>query len=187
MLYDLVIKNRSYRRFNAKRRISTDEIAKMLECARCSASAGNLQRIRYATFNEKEQCDAIVKSLGFAAYLKDWKGPKDSEQPAAYIILLTEKDPDINLSIDIGIAAQSILLSATEMGLGGCMLRNFSSEEIKNLVGKSDYAPCLVIALGEPDEKAYITNVKNGDIKYYRDENDFHVVPKLSLEDLIIN
>lgn len=48
--------------------------------------------------------------------------------------------------------------------------------------------PVLIVAIGKPDETIVLTDVKeDGDINYYRDENDVHYVPKRSLEDLIIN
>ena len=46
----------------------------------------------------------------------------------------------------------------------------------------------LIVALGKPDEKVVITDVpKDGDIGYYRDEDDVHYVPKRRLEDIVLN
>ena len=93
---------------------------------------------------------------------------------------------DTSLAIDMGIAAQSILLTATELGLGGCMIRSFKRSEIDAILKKDGYNSAFVIALGKPTEKVYLTDVVDGDIKYFRDENDDHAVPKLSLDELII-
>lgn len=186
MISELIKKSRSYRRFDTERRISEEELLLMIESARCSPSAANRQRIRFALVNDKEICDKIFPNLSFAGYLKEWNGPIESERPAAYIVLFTATQIDTSLSIDIGIAAQSILLTATEMGLGGCMFRSFKREELEQILNKDGYSPELVIALGKPTENVYLTEVKNGDIKYYRDENDDHVVPKYSLNELII-
>ena len=186
MVYDLILKNRSYRRFRQARKIKTEELRFLIESARVTGSAANLQRIRYLLVNEENQCLEVFKTLSFAGYLKDWGGPKDGERPSAYIVLMTEKEPDTNLAIDIGLAAQSILLTAREMGLGGCMFRSFKSEKLIPVLNKSPYIPSLVIALGEPSEDVYIVDSENGEIKYYRDENDRHAVPKLSLDELIL-
>jgi nitroreductase len=188
MIKELIKNNRSYRRFYQEREIKREVLLDLVDSAACSASAGNLQRIRYALINSKEKNALVFDSLAFAAYLKDvWSGPTPDEQPSAYIILLTEKKPDVNLAIDMGIAAQSILLTATEQGIGGCIFRSFSSEKISAVIGCDGYSPELVIALGYPSEKVVLTSVKDNDIKYYRDENDVHVVPKYSAEELVKN
>ena len=186
MLGEFVVKNRSYRRFNETRPVTDGELRQMVESARCSASAGNLQKIRYALFNSKADCERIFPHLGFAAYLKDWRGPCEGERPTAYIVMMLDSELDLNRAIDMGIAAEAILLTACEMGLGGCIFRNYSKKAIADVVGREGYSPELVIALGEPSETAYITSVKDGDIKYYRDEKDNHAVPKLTLDELII-
>lgn len=186
MIQELITKNRSYRRFNQGRDVSYEELVAMVNSARLSPSAANRQRARFILVNSKDECDKIFPLLSFAGYLKDWCGPTENERPKAYILILTENEPDTNLSIDIGIYAQSILLTATEMGLGGCMFRSFKRDAVSALFPSDSYHTELVIALGEPSEEVYITDVLDGDIKYYRDENDAHVVPKRTLDELIL-
>lgn len=187
MIYELIKNTRSFRRFDANRKIEEAELLDMIESARCSGSAANRQRIRFALVNDKAVCDKIFENVAFAGYLKEWKGPSETERPMAYIVMLCKEDDiDTSLAMDMGIAAQSILLTATEMGLGGCMIRSFKKAEIDKILGKEGYNTAFVIALGKPTERVYLTDVKDGDIKYFRDENDDHAVPKLSLKELII-
>lgn len=187
MISELIKKTRSYRRFDSKRAITEAELYDMIESARCSPSAANRQRIRFAPVNSKEVCDRIFPCVAFAGYLKEWAGPGESERPTAYIVMMCrEENIDTGLAMDMGIAAQSILLTATEMGLGGCMIRSFKKAEAEAILGKEGYNCALIIALGKPTEKVYLTDVKDGDIKYFRDENDCHAVPKRSLSELII-
>lgn len=187
MIYELVKKNRSYRRFDADAKIIEQELREMIEAARCSGSAANRQRIRFVLVNDKETCDKLFSNVALAGYLKDWKGPTETEHPTAYIVMMAESaDIDTSLAIDIGIYAQSILLTATEMGYGGCMIRSFKKKEIDEILNKEGYETAFVIMLGKPAETVYLTDVKDGDIKYYRDENDNHAVPKYSLDELII-
>lgn len=187
MIYDLVKKNRSYRRFDATVKITENELRQMVESARCSGSAANRQRIRFVIVNEKEVCDKLFSNIALAGYLKDWRGPSETERPTAYIVMMAENSEiDTNLAIDIGIYAQSILLTASEMGYGGCMIRSFKKQEIDKILNKEGYETAFVIMLGKPAETVYLTDVKDGDIKYYRDENDNHAVPKYSLDELII-
>jgi len=90
---------------------------------------------------------------------------------------------------DHGIAAQSILLGATEKGLGGCMIGSIDKDGLRKALNITErYEILLVIALGKPKEKVVIDEVgEDGDIKYWRDENDVHHVPKRTLEELILN
>ena len=187
MVEKLIKETRSYRRFDANRAISVTELRTMIESARCSASAANRQRIRFALVCDKSTCDEMFKNIALGGYLKEWGGPAESERPTAYIVMMCrEENVDVNLAIDMGIAAQSILLTATEMGLGGCMIRSFKKEAFDKILNKDGYSTAFVIALGKPAEKVYLTEVKDGDIKYFRDENDYHAVPKLSVDELII-
>ncbi|MBO5009962.1 MAG: nitroreductase family protein [Clostridia bacterium] len=187
MIVDLLKKNRSYRRFDTTRDISRELLLSFVESVRYTASGANLQRLRFTVINEKNACDDIFSSLKFAGYLKEWKGPSETERPVAYIIVSSETELDTLLAIDLGISAEAILLTASEAGVGGCMFRSYNAEKIKAHIPADEQNPCLVIALGYPAEKVYITDVKNGDIKYYRDEQDNHLVPKLSLEELVLN
>jgi nitroreductase len=187
MIKDLVLKTRSYRRFDSGRPVTAEELYAMVDAARLSGSAANRQRIRFVLVNDKETCDAIFNNVAFAGYLKDWGGPAESERPTAYAVMMCkESEIDTSLAIDMGIAAEAMLLTATEFGLGGCMIRSFKKAEIENILKREGYNAAFVIALGKPRERVYITDVKDGDIKYYRDENDDHAVPKLSLSELII-
>ena len=187
MIEKLIKETRSYRRFDANRAIKAEELRAMIESARCSGSAANRQRIRFALICDKPTCDEMFKNVAFAGYLKGWGGPVESERPTAYIVMMCkEENVDVNLAIDMGIAAQSILLTATEMGLGGCMIRSFKKDAFDKILAKDGYHTAFVICLGKPAENVYLTEVKDGDIKYFRDENDDHAVPKLSLDELII-
>ncbi len=187
MISELIKKTRSFRRFDAKRKITDAELRTMIDSARCSGSTANRQRIRFAYVNSKDICDRMFENIKFAGYLTEWSGPTEAERPAAYIVMMCREDViDANLGIDMGIAAQSILLTATEMGFGGCMIRSFNKNEFDSILSKEGYNSAFVIALGKPSETVYLTDVKNGDIKYFRDEKDNHAVPKYSLDDIII-
>lgn len=186
MINELVKKNRSYRRFHADR-LTVAELRSFVESARLSGSAANRQRLRFALVTEREMTDRVFECLRFAAFLTEWSGPAENERPAAYIVMMCKGELDTNLAIDAGIAAQSILLTATEQGIGGCMFRSYDSPRLTAILDRAEgYAPCLVIALGRPSERVLITEPKDGDLKYYRDADDNHVVPKLSLDEIII-
>ena len=187
MLYDLQKKCRSYRRFDVTKRISRDELVSFVECARLTPSAGNLQRLRYKLVTDEKTCDEIFDTLKFAAYLKDWSGPAECERPAAYIIIASMAEADVNLSIDIGICAEAIALSAAEQGIGYCMFRSFSKEKVSAIALPEGIKPHLVMAFGYPSETVLLSDAENGDIKYFRDHEDRHITPKLPLDTLLLD
>lgn len=187
MVSELIKANRSYRRFDASKGISNESLISFIESARFVASGANLQRLRFTFVNEKGDCDGIFLSLKFAGYLKEWSGPKENERPSAYIIISSSAELDTLLAIDLGIAAEAITLTAAEQGIFGCMFRSYDKEVIKRYIPADNQEPCLVIALGYPTEKVILCDSNDGDIKYYRDSEDNHIVPKLPLSELVLN
>lgn len=189
MVKDLIYKNRSYRRFYQDVEMDNNTLLELIDLARLSASGANLQPLKYIISNKPEKNELIFKNLKWAAYLKDWDGPSEGERPSAYIIILKDNDISNNIICDQGIASQSILLGACEKGLGGCILAAINKEGIKSELKIPDrFEILLVIALGKPKEKVVIDELKdNGSIKYWRDENSVHHVPKRKLEDIILS
>lgn len=189
MFRDLILKNRTYRRFDEEKKISKKELLELVDLARLTPSASNRQPLKYFISNDLDTNEKIFSTLGWAGHLKDWKGPAEGEKPTAYIIILGDKNITENFGVDPGIVAQSILLGATEKGLGGCMFGNVSREKLRKLLNiPSQYEILYVLALGYPVEKVQIENVgDSGDIKYWRDENQVHHVPKRSLSDIVIS
>jgi hypothetical protein len=166
MLKDLVLKTRSYRRFEQSAVINGETLRELVDLARCSASGVNRQPLKYFLSNEPGKNALIFATLTWAQLLKGWDGPKEGEKPAAYIVILGDKQISPAFGIDPGIAVQSICLGATEKGLGACL---------------------LVIALGKPGEKVVLETVgADGDTAYWNDANDVHHVPKRKLDDIII-
>lgn len=186
MLLDLVKRARSFRRYDPTKPVSTDDLKEFVEAARLTPSAGNLQRLRYLAVTEKSEILTLTKEVKWAGYLTDWDGPSDGEAPAAYLILLSPESTGVS-QIDVGIAAETILLAAAEKGVGGCMILNFPREALTErykLAGK--YKIELVISLGVPAEKVEIEEMKEGNVRYYRDQNDVHRVPKRALSEVFL-
>ncbi|MDR2937148.1 MAG: nitroreductase family protein [Rikenellaceae bacterium] len=186
-LKEIVMKNRSCRRFRQERRVSRELLVSLVELARLTASGRNLQVLKYAVVNDPAECATLYPALAWAGYLKEWDGPEEGECPSAYIVLCCDTSIGPENKWDEGIAAQTILLGAVEAGLGGCMIGSIRREEIVRTLGLSEnLTPVLVIALGVPKEEAAIVPLRDGDIKYYRDEQSVHYVPKRSLDDILI-
>lgn len=189
MLRELVLKNRTYRRFFQAEKIERQTIMELIDLARLSSSGGNLQAIKYIVSNEESKNERVFKYLKWAGYLKDWGGPKEGEKPSAYIILLLDKNISANCFWDHGIACQSILLGAVEKGLGGCMFGAVDKEGLRaEFQIPAQYDILVAIALGMPKEIVELEEMgENGDVKYWRDEKEIHHVPKRKLEDMVLN
>lgn len=188
MLRDLILRNRSYRRFHQDFAISREMLRELIDLARLSASARNLQPLKYILSCDPERNALIFRRLAWAGYLEDWDGPVEGERPSAYIIVLGDTRISDSFNSDFGIAAQSILLGATEKGLGGCIVGSIEKEALrKDLDIPPQYEILKVIALGKPKETVVVENVDStGSIKYYRDEKGIHHVPKRGLDEIII-
>ncbi len=188
MIRETIIKNRSYRRFDESVAISNETLKDLVDLARLSASGANKQPLKYILSFEADKNARIFPHLGWAAYLKEWGGPVEGERPAAYIIMLGDNEISPNIYCDHGIAAQSILLGATEMGLGGCILHSINREKLRaELEIDSKYEIKLVLAIGKPVEQVVLDEIgPDGDIKYWRDEQRVHHVPKRSLDEIIL-
>ncbi len=188
LIRDLILKNRSYRRFNESRKVSREELVDLVDLARTSASAANKQPLKFKLSWTDEMNDIIFPKIAWAGYLPDWIGPEEGERPAAYIMIFGDTRISTNYFVDHGIMAQSMLLGAVEKGLGGCIIAAFDKVTLKKELGIHGYLePLLVIAIGEPVERVVIEPVEDGDIRYYRDEGGSHHVPKRSLKEIILS
>ena len=188
MLRELVLRTRSYRRFDQSVAVDLDTLRELVDLARLSASAANMQPLRYILSCDQERNSTIFSHLAWAAYLKDWPGPAEGERPGAYVIVLEDTRVGHPLHCDHGIAAQSILLGATEKGLGGCMIGSVDKKGLRAALEIPDHLEILlVLALGRPKETVAVETVgADGDIKYWRDGNGTHHVPKRSLSEIIV-
>lgn len=186
-LHELVKKNRSYRRFKESVRIGDDELLSLVDLGRYSASGTNRQPLKYLLFNSDNDCKRIYPYIRWAGFLKDWDGPKEGERPSAYIIILGDRSIADNYFVDHGIAAQSILLGATEMGYGGCMIASINRKGLINEISLPEHLEILlIIALGKPIEKVVIEDIEDNKYEYWRDKDLVHHVPKRTLQELII-
>jgi nitroreductase len=188
MIRDLISKNRSYRRFHQEVDIKLETLRELVDIARLSASAKNAQPLKYILSCQPQKNSLIFSHLAWAGYLTDWPGPCEGERPSAYIIILGDTEISQSSGCDHGIAAQSILLGATEKGLGGCMIASIKRQGLRQALEiPPRYEILLVLALGKPKETVVIETVgPGGDTKYWRDSKGVHHVPKRALDDIII-
>jgi nitroreductase len=189
MIEDLIKSNRSCRRFLQKEAIPVASLRWLVNLARLSASAANLQPLKYILSNDPQKNDLIFSCLAWAAYLKDWPGPPEGEQPSAYIVVVGDLQIAKIFATDLGIAAQSILLGARERGLAGCMIGSIKKDLLREMLHiPNRFEILLVIALGKPRETVVLEEMNaGGSIKYWRDDQGIHHVPKRRLNEIILS
>lgn len=188
MIKELVQKSRSIRRFHQDAAIELDTLKELVNLARLTPSAANLQPLKYLLSNNVDKNSLIFPFLNWAGYLQDWPGPEEGERPSAYIIILGDNEISKSVLFDHGIAAQTILLGAAEQDLGGCIVASIQKEKLRQALRiPPRYEVLLVLALGKPKETVILEKVGlEGNIKYWRDNEGVHHVPKRLLEDIVI-
>ena len=187
MIKDLILKNRTYRRFYQSEKISPEQLRKWVDLARNSASARNGQSMKYILCTDESLNVKIFELLAWAGYLTTWRGPEEGERPSAYIVLLNDTLIAGNYFCDDGIAMQSILLGATEDGYGGCIIHSVNRNRLREILQLSEqYEILYVLALGKPKETVVLEEMTDGGTKYWRDENQVHHVPKRALDEIIL-
>lgn len=187
---ELITASRSYRSFDRSVSPTREQLTAFVECARRSPSSRNLQVLKFRLVTDLAECTALLPHTRWAGLLRDMQIPPAGHEPTAYIVICS----DIRLASnsapfqrDVGICAQSILLSATEAGFGGCMIGSFSANGARDVLKLPEFLhPELVLALGKPDETVRLTApAPDGSVAYYR-ENGVHMVPKRPLDELIV-
>ena len=188
-MINLVERTRTYRRFKQNQAIERTVIEELIDLARLGGSARNCQPWQYAVATEAEDCEKIFPYLGWAGYLSDWKGPVPGERPSAYILCILNHDwlkgSDKEAHFDLGIATQNLLLGAMNRGIGGCRIGAFSPKLAEILELGDHQVLELVVALGYPAEEVIVETSQAGNIKYWRDEDGVHHVPKRTLTEIL--
>ncbi len=189
MLKDLLLENRTCRTFDESRKVTRDELLDMVDCARITPSSMNLQPLSFRLVYEDAEVKAVQPHTKWGGALPELHLPPEGHRPTAFIVICQDTEQfgsADKFNKDVGITALAIHLRAAELGLAGCMIGSFSRGSVKETLGLPEKVePLLVIGLGKPDEVRRIVPVKDGSVKYYR-EDGVHCVPKRALEDILI-
>ena len=180
----LLLRNRSYRGYDSKFVVRDDQLRSIIETATLCPSARNQQVLRFRPVLSDE-ADKVLQHIRLGGALPELHLPFPGTEPRAFVVICSTVEESKYVDIDLGIVAQSMLLRATELGLGGICIGAFDHAEIRELL-ELPYEPLLVLAIGRPAEHIELKECHEGDsLTYYR-EGDVHYVPKICLDDLII-
>ena len=188
MLADLVRSCRTVRRFRQDSALERGTLEALADMARLTASSSNWQPLKYWISCSPETNARIFPYLGWAGHMKDWSGPAEGERPAAYITILGDRDIADRFSVDHGIATQTIALGAAEQGIGTCMICDIRRVPFRREFAIPErFEILLVLALGVPAERVVIEPMPaDGDIRYWRDADGVHHVPKRDLKSILV-
>jgi len=184
MIYEKIKSRRTIRKY-ARKNVPEEVLLKCVDAARLSPSGANRQPLKYIIINDQKLLKEVFNSLSWAGYLPDYK-PSEEEMPRAYVVILLDKSLRKNPGHDVGIAAMSTSMVAYDEGLGSCILGSVDREKLRKVLNVPDGLDIvLVVALGYPVENPVVDKMKDGDIKYWLDENEVLHVPKRDLRDIV--
>ena len=183
-LNSLLLKNRSYRGFDPSRVVTAEELKQIVEVCTKVPSAKNQQVLRFKLVAGVDT-PRLQKYTKWAGALPELNLPFPGTEPSAFIIICSTAAENKWVDIDLGIAAQSMLLKAVEMGLNGICIGAFNKAEVAEEFSLQ-YEPVLVLAIGKGAENIQLTKIKEGESQTYYRKYGVHFVPKLGLEDIIL-
>ena len=183
-LRNLLLRNRSYRGYDSSFAVRDDQLRRIIEVATLCPSARNQQVLRFRPV-VGEEARVVLQHIRLGGALPELHLPFAGTEPNAFIVICSTVEESKYVDMDLGIVAQSMLLQATEIGLGGICIGAFDHKEIAEKLALP-YEPLLVLAIGRPAERIELKACNEGDsLTYYRNEG-VHYVPKINVNDLII-
>ncbi len=185
-VYDAIMNRRTIRKFEDKK-VSDDDLVKLVDCARVAAYGANVQPLKFAIINNDEMLEKIYPTTKWAGYLENG-APKENERPSAYIAVLGDTSIKENggFECEAGTAVTTMMLEAVELGLGTCWLGAITRDEIKEILKLDEkFNVIYLLAVGYPKQKSQMVDMTDS-IKYYEDENGIINVPKRAIDEILI-
>ncbi|MEA4849611.1 MAG: nitroreductase family protein [Clostridiaceae bacterium] len=147
-LMDIIKKRRSVRRYE-KREVSLEDLKELVEAAIWAPSAGNRQSWYFGVITPKKADQVINFSPGVYG------------DPPNLIVICSDRERAIReggntelCTIDTAMAAQNIMLLATEKGLGTCAIKSYNDRALRKILKIPEYIHIeLLISVGYSDEK----------------------------------
>jgi nitroreductase len=182
-LQSLLAKNRSTRGFDSSFKVRHDQLRSLIEAARLAPSAMNQQALRYRLVTD-EEAHLVLPHIRLGAALPELNLPLPGTEPNAFVVICSDKESRF-VDMDMGIATQTILLRAVEMGLNGVCIAAFDKGRVREAL-QLPLTPQLILAIGRSAERIEVVEIAEGDDQKYYRNNGTHFVPKIKIEDLII-
>ena len=179
----LLLHNRSYRGYDSRFVVRPDQLQRIIEVATLCPSARNQQVLRFRPVTH-EEAHKILPHIRLGGALPELNLPFAGTEPNAFVVICADKESRY-VDMDMGIATQTMLLRAVEMGLNGICIAAFDGEAVREAL-KLPLTPQLILAIGRSAERIEVVDVAEGESTTYYRKNGTHFVPKIRTEELII-
>lgn len=180
----LLLRNRSHRAYDNSFQVREDQLRRIIDVNRLTPSARNQQVLRFRMVLDNE-ADKVLPHIKMGAALPELHLPEKGSEPRAFIIICSTVEESRFVDIDLGIAAQSMLLQAVEIGLNGICIAAFDKQKIREDF-QLPYEPLLILAIGRGKDNIQLSEIKADESHNYYRKEGVHYVPKLTIEELII-
>lgn len=153
-VFEAIKKRRSIRRFDPNKKVTEEQVEKLLEAARWAPSAGNLQSWFFVVVRDQKVKEQLVEATLGQDFIAE-----------APIVIVSCADLEKSSSRygkrgsilyaiqDATIATQNLWLAATEMGLGGVWVGAFDEDKVSRTLNlPSHLRPIAILPIGYPAE-----------------------------------
>ena len=182
---ELLLKNRSTRGYKKAYKVSRAELERIVAVCSRIPSARNQQVLRFRLVTHDSGAEQVLPLVKMGAALPELHLPFPGTEPEAFIVICSTVEENPMVDIDLGIAAQSMLLKAVEMGLNGLIIAAFNRTKLQEALALP-YPPLLVLAIGKGDERIELTPIEEEESHAYYRHNGIHYVPKVQATKLLI-
>ena len=147
-VFEAIKKRRSVRAYESKP-VPEEKLMKILEAGRLAPSAGNIQPWHFIVVRSAEKRKRLAKAR-WAKFL--------AEAPVVIVGCGDQKASPKWFMVDVAIAMQNMVLTATNEGLGTCWVGSFNEDEVKELLKiPENHKVVALLAVGYPREKLDLT------------------------------
>ena len=181
----LLLRNRSHRAYDKSYKVAMRQLEAIVSVNTRIPSGRNAQTLRFKLLDAASGGADFCRFLHLGGYLPELHLPAPGTEPEAFIVVCGTGPETPTVDIDLGISLQSMALKAVEIGLNALIVRAFDRQEVKAALGLA-LEPLAVLAVGKGTETIEFQEVPAGsDLRYYRKDGT-HIVPKISLPDLLL-
>ena len=149
-VFEAVQKRHSARAYESTP-VPDEKLDRILEAARLAPSAGSIQPWHFIVVTDREKREVLAKGGRYARFL--------AESPVTIVGCGDQKASPNWYAVDVAIAMQNMVLTATAEGLGTCWVGSFSEERVRSLLKIPErFRVVALLAVGYHREKLELTS-----------------------------